>query len=85
MRRFREVVRGRFTTPADAHLHPDTTVAETISDAPEQLANLRWRAGELEVALLQAADALRRRGAPVTAASYERLARARIPEETAAG
>lgn len=53
--RFRETLGGLFTTKAYAEQHPDTTVAETVSDAPAVEANLRWRVSDLEPALNQAA------------------------------
>lgn len=63
-RRFRDVITGRFVRRADALTHPDTTLGETVSDAPQVEANLRWRVTGLEAALIQ------------TASRMEQLARA---------
>lgn len=59
MKRFRESLLGRFVTRQQAEADPAGTVAETVSDAPQVEASLRWRIADLESAMLQAAAKLR--------------------------
>jgi hypothetical protein len=74
MKRFRDAVTGLFVSKDEATVHPDTTVAETVSDATEVEGRLRWRCADLEVAMAQAAAAVRRLPMPASPASAERIA-----------
>ena len=85
-RRFRDSRLGRFITPAAATASPDTTVAETISTDPATIASLRWRVQTLEATMLEAAATLPNAypaAVTVIAATLERVARDRGPEELA--
>jgi hypothetical protein len=78
-RRLRSAVSGRFVKDGA----PATTVRETVSDAPEVEAALRWRIGGLVAALMDAAASLDREGDAAAASRARAIAAQHIPEEKA--
>jgi hypothetical protein len=86
MRRFRSAITGRFVRKAAARRHPKTSVTEMVSDAPSLIANLRWRVGDLETALVGAGAALERASralSPASAGEYDQQEQAELASSSA--